>query len=79
MTTPTRTGSLAEAGQELDRCAKLLRPSSPDAVRDDYLVLRSIFTALSGDPQQAREMLAGVLQRNKDNKKASEAQTALGD
>jgi tetratricopeptide (TPR) repeat protein len=69
--------SLAGAGKELDRCEKLLRPSSP-AARDDYLVLRSIFLGLTGEPGKAREMLAGVLQRDKDNKKAGEAQQALG-
>jgi tetratricopeptide (TPR) repeat protein len=71
--------SLAQAGKELDRCEKLLRPSSPAAARDDYLVLRGVFLALSGETRKARELLAGLLQRDKDNKKASEAQAALGD
>ena len=71
--------SLARAGKELDRCEQLLRPSSPAAARDDYLILRGVFLALSGETRKARELLAGLLQRDKDNKKASEAQAALGD
>jgi tetratricopeptide (TPR) repeat protein len=70
--------AVVQAGKELDRCAKLLQPSSPADARDDYLVLRSVFLALSGDQRQARALLAGLLQRDKDNKKASEAQAALG-
>src|SRR5262249_45050968 len=71
--------SLARAGKELDRCEQLLRPSSPAAARDDYLILRGVFLALSGETGKARELVAGLLQRDKDNKKASEAQAALGD
>jgi tetratricopeptide (TPR) repeat protein len=70
--------SVAGAGKELDRFEKLLKPSSPETLRDDYLVIRSIFLALTGNPAKAREMLAGVLQRDKDNTKAGEVRAALG-
>jgi tetratricopeptide (TPR) repeat protein len=71
--------ALEQAGRQLDRVAKLLQTSTVQDSRNDYLITRALYAALTGDAPRARELLRGVLRADKNNEQAQKALAAVGD
>jgi tetratricopeptide (TPR) repeat protein len=71
--------ALEQAGRQLDRVGKLLQTSTVQDGRNDYLITRALYAALTGDAPRARQLLCGVLRADKDNESAQKALAAVGD
>lgn len=68
---------LPEAGKLLDQAEKLLGDSASSNERGELQLNRSLYLALSGKPDEARERLRLLLRQDQNNKKVQQALAEL--
>jgi tetratricopeptide (TPR) repeat protein len=72
-----KRGALAEAGKLLDRAAELTGKKDGEKHRTDYLAIRGVYLALSGDRQGAFRVLSEALEADKLHQQARAALEAM--